>query len=76
MIKILRQLSKKEIEEFCNRYGVNEVAVEKFLIDIGGASLETAYVNLRCGRKLHRWNLRTIGAISDGIILATTMNHL
>jgi hypothetical protein len=53
---------------------VDEVAVEKFLIDIGEVSLETAYGNLRYGRKLHRWNLRTIGAISDGIILATT-NH-
>ena len=71
---VLRQLSIEEIRSLCNRYGVDDKAVEKFLVDIGGVSLETAYGNLRYCRKLHRWNLQTTGAISDGIILATT-NH-
>lgn len=71
---ILRQLTKDEIKNLCDRYGVDDTAVEKFLLDIGRVSLEAAYNNLRYGRKLHGWNLHTIGAISDGIILATT-NH-
>ena len=75
MDMLLRQLSIEEIRSLCNRYGVDDKAVEKFLRGIAGVSLETAYGNLRYGRKLHRWNLQTIGAISDGIILATT-NHL
>lgn len=74
MNMILRQLPIEEIRSLCNRYGVEEVSVEKFLMDIGGVSLEAAYNNLRYGRKLRRWNLSTIGAISDGIVLATT-NH-
>jgi hypothetical protein len=69
---IRRQLRINGIESLCNGYEVDDKAVEKFLMDIGGVSLEAAYNNLRYCRKLHRWNIRTTGAISDGIIVATT----
>ena len=74
MDMLLRQLSIEEIRSLCNRYGVDDKAVEKFLRGIAGVSLETAYGNLRYCRKLHSWNFRTIGAVCDGIVLATT-NH-
>ena len=69
---ILRELSTEEIRSLSCRCGVEQIAVEKFLMSIGGVPLESAYKKLKRERKLHRWNLRTIGVMSDGIILATT----
>jgi hypothetical protein len=53
MDMLLRQLSIEEIRSLCNRYRVDDKAVEKFLRGIAGVSLETAYGNLRYCRKFH-----------------------
>ena len=68
----LRELTREEIQTLRNRYGVKQKSVEDFLMGIGGASIEVAYRNLSSERKLNRWNMRTIQAVSDGIVLATT----
>jgi hypothetical protein len=68
----LRELTTEEIRSFSSRYGVKQKSVEDFLLGIDGVSIEVAYENLHRERKLNRWNLRTIKAISDGILLATT----
>ena len=69
---MLRALSKDEIRKLSCRHGVDGRAVEEFLSRVGGISLETAYEKLRHERKLQGWNLHTVSAISDGIVLATT----
>ena len=69
---ILRELTTKEIKSLGSRYGVKQMVVEDFLTGIGGVSIEAAYESLRSERKVNNWNLRTIQAVSDGIVLATT----
>ena len=69
---ILRELSADEIQNLSNRYGVKQLVVENFLLGIGGVSIEAAYKSLNSERKLNGWNRRTIKAVSDGIVLATT----
>jgi len=69
---ILRELSSEEIRLLSRRYRVNQKVVEGFLSGIGGVSIETAYKNLNHERKLQKWKLPTINAISDGIVLGTT----
>jgi hypothetical protein len=68
----LRDLSKDEINSLSSRHGVKGIAVEDFLARVEGMSLETAYESLNRERKLNKWNLQTVSAISDGIVLATT----
>ena len=68
----LRELTTEEIKSLSNRYGVKQMAVEDFLMGIGGVSIEVAYESLKSERKLNGWNMRTIQAVSDGILLATT----
>ena len=69
---MLRELTEEEIRSLSRRNGVNSRAVEDFLAGVGGMSMESAYENLSRERKLQRWNLPTVSAISDGIVLATT----
>ena len=68
----LRELSTQEINSLSTRYGVKQVVVGNFLMSIGGVSIEAAYKSLNSERKLNGWNRRTIRAVSDGIVLATT----
>ena len=69
---ILRELSAEEIKSLSRRYKVSQKVVEDFLRGIGGISIETAYKSLNDERKLHKWNVQIIKAVSDGILLVTT----
>ncbi len=69
---MLRELTKEEIRSLSSRHGVKGRAVEEFLARVGGISMEMAYEKLRQERKLNKWSLQTVSAISDGIVLATT----
>jgi hypothetical protein len=69
---MLRELSKEEIKSLSSRWGVKGKAVQNFMTEIGGISMSAAYEKLNHERKLNIWNLQTVSAISDGIILATT----
>ena len=69
---ILRELTISEIKALSNRRGVKQLSVEDFLTGIGGVSIDAAYKSLSSERKTNKWNLRTIQAVSDGIVLATT----
>ena len=68
----LRELTKEEIRSLSSRNGVKQMVVKDFLMGIGGFSIEAAYENLRRESRLNNWNLRTIQAVSNGILLATT----
>ena len=68
----LRELTTEEIKLLSNRYGVKQMAVEDFLLSVAGVSIEVAYKSLNSERKLNGWNLSTIKAVSDGILLGTT----
>ena len=69
---ILRELTTEEIKSLSNRYGVKRMVAKDFLMGIGGVSIADAYKNLNSERKTQKWNMRTIQAVSDGIVLATT----
>ena len=68
----LRELTIPEIKGLSNRHGVKQLSVEDFLMGIGGVSIEAAYKSLSSERKANKWNMKTIKAVSDGIVLATT----
>ena len=67
---ILRELTTEEVKSLSNRYGVKQKLVEDFLLGVGGVSISGAYKSLKSERKLKGWNLSTIKAVSDGIVLA------
>jgi hypothetical protein len=69
---MIRELTEEEINSLSNRHGVKGRAVEDFLLKIGGISIDAAYERLNRERKMNKWNLQTVSAISDGIVLATT----
>jgi hypothetical protein len=68
----LRKLSDEEIESFTSRPHVKKRMVELFLIGIlRYESASNARRQLEKSALLCRWNVETIDAIEDGIILAT-----
>lgn len=69
---MLRELTEEEIKSLSRRNGVKGRAVEEFLGGAEGISMAAAYEKLSQERKLNKWNLHTVSAISDGIVLATT----
>ena len=69
---MLRELTIDEIRSLSRRYGVEGIAVEEFLARVGGVAMDAAYERLNRERKLNKWNLQTVSAIADGIVLATT----
>ena len=69
---ILRELTIPEIKDFSNRRGIDQMVVEDFLLNLEGMSIDDAYEKLRDGYKMENWSIETMGAISDGIMLATT----
>jgi len=73
---MLRELTKDEIQSLSSRHRVDGRAVEYFLVRVEGMSMEAAYERLNRERKLNKWNLQTVSAISDGIVLATTKSNI
>jgi hypothetical protein len=66
----MRKLELEEIERFASRQGVRRIAVENFLMSMG-TDEGIAMMNLGYDRAVYRWNCETVGAIRDGIRLAS-----
>lgn len=66
----MRKLTPQEIEQFASRPGVKRIAVENFLMSVGGDEWFDR-MNLKSDTKLYNWNKATFDAISDGIELAS-----
>ena len=69
---ILRELTIPEIKRLSDRRGVDSVAVEDFLLHVGRMSIDDAFDKLKEDREKLNLDYQTLGAISDGITLATT----
>jgi len=72
---MLRELTEEEIRSLSRRNGVKGRAVRNYLARVGGTSMESAYEKLSQERKINKWNLQTVSAISDGIVLETTKSE-
>jgi hypothetical protein len=66
----MRTLTIEEIRELANRKNVRKIAVENFLMSLGGQTSMDALLNLEMDARLYKWNNETMVAIHDGILLA------
>jgi len=66
----MRRLDIEEIEKLASKENVRRIAVENFLMSMGGDN-KIAILNLKLDAFSYGWNRQTVKAIEDGIVLAS-----